>query len=115
MCLLCLRRAGPRAGLNGFSEPSHHPYSALPLPPHPIKQQPKSKGLNPPPPAQAGIPITTQPIPTHIPPLPCRLAAAYEAAVARLGGLQSATPKPVYEALVGDHPDITLQVRERGG
>lgn len=40
-----------------------------------------------------------------------RLAAAYEAIVARLGGLNSATPKPVYEALVGDFPELTLQAR----
>lgn len=38
-----------------------------------------------------------------------RLEAAYEAAVAQLGGLASATPKPVYEALQDEFPELTLQ------
>lgn len=40
----------------------------------------------------------------------CRLEAAYEAAVAQLGGLAAATPKPVYEALQDEFPELTLQV-----
>ncbi|PRW50934.1 g2-like myb family transcription factor [Chlorella sorokiniana] len=38
-----------------------------------------------------------------------RLEAAYEAAVARFGGLAAATPKPVFEALQDDFPELTLQ------
>ena len=30
--------------------------------------------------------------------------------MARLGGLSSATPKPVYESLQNEFPEVTLQV-----
>lgn len=40
----------------------------------------------------------------------CRLEAAYEAEVARLGGLHAARPKQLLDALLPDFPDLTLQV-----
>ena len=41
---------------------------------------------------------------------PSRLEAAYEAEVARLGGLHAARPKQLLDALLPDFPDLTLQV-----